>query len=142
MQQVLILLLIVFFGFSEITLKSFLYSLCLLNFFEERKKMLLLGLGSIIFDIFYNYFVGISFFQFVFLGFFIKKYYPILESLSLPVRIYYSFLILSSVELISYVFIILCKGSFDFYSHFFIVMETMIFYSIFEIYKEHNYAKR
>ena len=140
LEKIVLIFLFTTLFFSENTGKAFLYSCCLLNIFEQKRFLLIFSVISMVFDIYHSSFVGISFLSLAIVVSLVKKFKSVLSNLSIFVRLYYLLVIVCGAELISGLFVILFGGKLDFYSHFLIVIKSMIFCYVLESLREH--AKR
>ena len=140
LEKVVIVFLSVSLFFSENTGKAFLYSCCLLGFWDRQQLLFLLGMTTVFFDIYHSAFVGISFFSLAIIITIVKKYESVLLNLPIWARLYYQFMIICCVELICCLFTILLDGRLNFYSHFLVIAKSIFFCYALESLREH--AKR
>ncbi len=123
--------------FSETIGKAVLYSYCLMKNFDKPRSVLNLGVFTIFFDIYYSISIGLTFLSCIIIINMVKKFEAVLTNLLLEVRIHYLFLIVCLAELGNVFFTILLGGTFHFYSHFVIVIESIVFYYILKRLRKH-----
>ncbi len=137
LKKVVFIFLLSSLFFSESTGKAFLYSCCLLKFFNRSHFTLLFGVISVIFDIYYSQFIGLTFLSLSIVVITMEKFEEILKNLNVGVRLYYLFVVICGAELINCLLIVLINGRVNFSSHFFVVMKSIFFCYVFESLEEH-----
>ncbi len=123
-------------------LKAILYTYCLLDVFKVPKMLLALGIASVICDVYYQSFIGMSFISFEVLMLLSYKYQNMFNKYSLSMKMIFAFYVLCGTELITLVLTLLCNGVVHYWDHILTIICTLVIYFVFEFMKEQRNVER